>query len=265
MGPDWEGTNLSDVILWTTMTAAVLILGLSKGGFAGIGMISTPLVAAVLDPMTAVGLMLPIMLIQDLIAVLMYRREPNLRLLKIMLPGAAFGVVIAFFFSRQIPESGILFLLGAISLTFSVWQLIEIGCVKRTRATITGQDRFLGFVAGIASGIASSIAHAGSPPFQIYVLPKRLDKEAYVGTSVVFFAATNFMKVPSFAMLGLFKAELFFTSLKLMPLAVFASWLGAKLVQRMNIRNFNMLINGLLLVLSFVLIGQSLGFSLKAG
>jgi uncharacterized membrane protein YfcA len=256
---------LSDVTLLATMAIAVFVLGLSKGGFAGIGMVSTPLVAAVSDPMTAIGLMLPIMLVQDVIAVAMYRRAPNLRLLKIMLPGAALGVAIAYLFSSRIPESGIQFLLGAISLAFSVWHFIALSGLNRARTGFARMDRCLGFLAGIASGIASSIAHAGSPPFQIYVLPKRLDKEAYVGTSVVFFAATNIMKVPSFTMLGLFKAELFFTSLKLMPLAVFASWLGVKLVQRMNVRNFNMLINGLLLVLSFVLIGQSFGFSLKVG
>jgi hypothetical protein len=57
--------------------------------------------------------------------------------------------------------------------------------------------KLLGVLSGVGSGFASMIAHAGTPPFQFYVMPKELDRDMYVGTSVLFFAATNLMKAPA--------------------------------------------------------------------
>ncbi|MGG7565518.1 hypothetical protein ACQ5SO_05075 [Rhodovulum sp. DZ06] len=64
-----------DLLFYAVAAVAVTILGLSKGGFAGIGMVSTPMVAAATDPITAAGFMLPIMLVHDPVAMAMYRRS----------------------------------------------------------------------------------------------------------------------------------------------------------------------------------------------
>src|SRR5690349_7498083 len=108
------------------MTVAVVVLGLSKGGFAGIGMVSTPLVALVVGPVQAATLMMPIMLAQDAIAVAIYRRTFDRSTLVRLLPGAVIGVVLAYAFASQVPQWAVELVLGAVSLVFSLRQIVQL-------------------------------------------------------------------------------------------------------------------------------------------
>lgn len=246
-----------DIAFLSIAAIAVVILGLSKGGFAGIGMASTPLVAAVSDPLTAVAVMLPIMLVQDAVAVFLYHRDFDRQSLQRMLPGGVLGVLLAYLLAATVPDWGVKALLGSLSLVFSLWQALVI---LRGFPDLRSSDRFdrvFASLAGFGSGFSSAIAHAGPPPFQIYALPKRLQKEVYVGTSVMFFAAINVVKVPSFAALGLFTMGGLKTSLLFVPLAAASSWLGSRLVRSLDPRAFNLVIVLIMLVISLVLLGQA--------
>lgn len=245
-----------DPLFYAVMTLSITILGLSKGGFAGIGMVSTPLVALVTDPITAVGLILPIMLVQDAVAVYLYRAEFDAVILRRMIPGGVLGVAIAYVAASHVPEWGVQILLGVLSIIFSIWQgVVHLRGVPGV-APAPGHDHLLALTAGAGGGFASAIAHAGPPPFQIYVMPKRLRKEVYVGTSVMFFAALNVMKLPSYAALGLFSLENLETSALFIPLAVLASWTGAWLVRFVNPRSFDGIIIAILFGIGVLLIGQ---------
>lgn len=241
------------------MIVAVAILGLSKGGFAGVGMVSTPIVAALTNPLTAVSLMLPIMILQDLVVIFLYRRSYSSDILTVMLPGGIVGIAGAYFFAKSMPESVILGVLGSISLIFSLWQVrLHFGGIAG-KAVPRRYDRVLGFSAGIASGFASAIAHAGTPPYQIYAVGRQLRPEVYVGTSVFLFAALNVLKLPSFAALGLINAENMMISAMYFPLAVLSSWAGSLLVRRIDPQQFKFAITMVLLFVSLLLIVQALG------
>ncbi|MCB1361977.1 MAG: sulfite exporter TauE/SafE family protein [Rhodobacter sp.] len=246
-----------DAVFYLVLAVAVTILGLSKGGFAGIGMVSTPLVAAFSDPLTAAGLMLPVMMVQDPVAVFLYRRSFDRSLLRRMLPGAVLGVALAYVFAASVPEWSVQAVLGVLSLGFALWQLAILRRGVPDLPPVPRFDRVLGLLSGAGSGFSSAIAHAGSPPFQIYVMPRHLPKEVYVGTSVMFFAATNVMKVPSFAALGLFRSDLLALSVLYMPLAVFSSWLGVRLVRYVDVQRFNVIITLILLLIGLSLLWQS--------
>lgn len=250
--------EMPDPVFFIVMAVAVVILGLSKGGFAGIGMASTPLVAAFSDPLTAAGLMLPIMLIQDPVAVFLYRRSFCRGILWRMIPGGLIGVLAAFWLATSVPEWGVKAVLGALSVAFAVWQLL-VHFRRLPALTVAARfDRALGVLAGASSGFTSAIAHAGPPPFQIYVMPKHLRKEVYVGTSVMFFAAVNLMKLPSFIALDLFSRETLAVSAVFMPLAVASSWAGARLVRYVDAGRFKLIITLILLAIGCVLLGQGM-------
>ena len=249
----------TDPLIWAVLVIAVVILGLSKGGFAGVGMASTPLVASVIDPLTAIGLMLPIMVIQDGVAVWIYRRSFSSTILLRMIPGGFLGVLAAYFFAVSVPPWGIKGVLGVVSVVFSVWQIIVH---LRGVPDIPAQPRFdaaLGVSTGAACGFTSAIAHAGFPPYQIYVMPKHLVKEVYVGTSVMFFASINLMKLPSYASLGLFDVQNLKTSAILIPLAIASSWLGAHLVRKVDAQRFKLIITVILLLIGVELLRQAWG------
>ena len=112
-----------DELFYLVGGIAVIILGLSKGGFAGIGMISTPLLALVVGPIAAAGVIFPILIVQDFIAVAMYRRTFNRGILATMIPGAAVGVLLAFAFASILPAWSVEIVLGVVSLLFALQQL----------------------------------------------------------------------------------------------------------------------------------------------
>jgi hypothetical protein len=51
---------ITDPLFYLLAVPAVTLLGLGKGGFAGVGMISTPLLALVLPPLQGAAILLPI-------------------------------------------------------------------------------------------------------------------------------------------------------------------------------------------------------------
>ena len=102
------------------------------------------------------------------------------------------------------------------------------------------------------------IAHAGTPPFQLYVLPKKLERDIYIGTSVIFFASLNLMKAPAFALLGQLGSNHLIPALMFAPLAVASSWCGVRLVRRLDVVRFNSIITIFLMVVSVLLVVQGI-------
>lgn len=249
----------TDPSFYVIVAIAVTILGLSKGGFAGIGMASAPLVATVVGPMTAVSLVLPIMLVQDIIVVLIYRRSFSPTVLMKMVPGGVLGVAAAYLFAASVPEWMVLLALGAVSVVFSIWALLGLlfFVPQLDTQVVRRWDGSLGVLAGWACGFTSAVAHVGYPPYQIYVMPKNLSNGLYVGTSAIFFAALDLAKIPSYAALGLFSIEQLKVSALFIPLAILSSWIGAVLVRHLETRPFQIIITAILLVIGGVLIVQA--------
>src|SRR5688572_11445062 len=105
---------LTDPIFLVTALVAVTFLGLSKGGFAGVGMAATPLLALVLPPLQAAAILLPILLVQDVISVWVYRREWSAWNLKVLLPGAVIGVVVAWALAAYVSDAAVRISIGLI-------------------------------------------------------------------------------------------------------------------------------------------------------
>jgi uncharacterized membrane protein YfcA len=111
---------------------------------------------------------------------------------------------------------------------------------------------------GIAVGITSQIAHAGQPPFQIYVLPKRLPRDVLVGTTAIFFAAVNWIKVPAYLALGQFSHAHLMASVMLMPVALGSTFAGVWLVRRVDADRFYSLIYWLMMLVGLKLVWDGL-------
>lgn len=223
--------------------AAVIFAGLSKGGFAGVGMVATPLMALVMPPVQAASVMLPILLIQDAYSVVSYRRTVDWRNITILVPGAAVGIAVGYWLAASLSHAAVAFAIGAISVVFALYNIVSKAA--RNRPASKG-----GAVAGLfwggLAGFTSMIAHAGSPPFHIYVMPQRLPRDLFVGTSVAFFAMINWIKVPPYLMLGQLTGETLTLSFLLAPLALLSTWLGIKLVRMVDTERFYLIAYGLL-------------------
>jgi len=227
---------------------AVILLGLSKGGFAGLGVLSMPLISMTIPPVQAAAITLPILMVQDAVSVWAYRRTWDRTNLKILLPGAGLGILVAFLFAAQVPDAAVALALGTISVVFALRRFIGGRATTPPPADFR-PDRPQGWFWGAVAGFTSMIAHAGGPPFQIYVMPQQLPRDIFVGTGVMFFAAVNLIKVAPYLALGQFSRENLMTSLVLFPLAIASTWAGVWLVRRVSGDRFYDIVYVLLLLL----------------
>lgn len=217
---------ITDPAFYLVAIVAVLFLGLAKGGFSGVGQIATPLIALTIPPLQAAAIVLPILLLQDIITVWVYRRDWDAWNIKVMLPGALIGIGVGWVLAAHLSDTHVRLALGLISLAFVLNYWFGRG-PKSARRPSAASGAFWGAI----SGFTSTISHAGAPPFQMHLLPQRFDRIVFAATSAVFFAAVNYIKVIPYFALGLFTAENLATSAVLIPLAVATNFLGIWLVR----------------------------------
>ena len=198
---------ITDPLFYLLAIPAVTLLGLSKGGFAGLGMISTPLLALIVPPLEAAAILLPILICQDAISVWTYHRAWSAWNLKVLLPGSVLGVGAGWLFARYLSNAMIELTVGSIALVFVLY--IWLGMWLRAYrghppAKARRPHPAMGVLWGALSAFTSTLVQVGAPPFQIHMLPQRLDKLTLVGTTVIFFAILNLMKIVPYFALGQF-------------------------------------------------------------
>ena len=214
---------------------AVLLVGISKSGFgSGIGVLGVPLMALVIPPQQAAGIMLPLLCVMDVFNIWHYRRTWDGRNLRILIPAGLLGILVGTFTFGYLTDAHIRILIGLISVLFvGNFFFGRRGAGNQTRPSLV-RGGFWGTVAGFVSfGV-----HAGGPPVNIYLLPQRLDKSRFVGTTVIFFTVVNYVKLVPYYFLDQLNPGNLLTSLVLAPLAPLGVWLGIKLHYRVNERLF---------------------------
>jgi uncharacterized membrane protein YfcA len=215
-------------VFWLIAIASVTFLGLAKGGFTGVGVVATPLLALVLPPLQAAAILLPILLLQDIITVWVYRRDWDATNLRALLPGAFVGIAAAWALAAYVSDAQIRLVVGLIGVSFVLYRWL----VAPQTLEVTRPHPWSGPFWGAMSGFTSTFAHAGGPPYQVYMLPQRLAKMTYAGTTTMFFACVNYLKAGPYFMLGQFSPENLQLSLALIPLAIFTNLAGIWLIRR---------------------------------
>jgi uncharacterized protein len=250
---------ITDPVFYSLAIPAVILLGLSKGGFAGLGMVTTPMMALIMPPLQAAAILLPLLIIQDAISVWTYRRAWSAWNLKVLIPGAAIGMTAGALFAGYVSNAAIELTVGAIGLFFVLYSwsvkwfrpnLAHIG------ETPSRPHPVLGVIYGALSGFMSLLIQVGAPPYQIHILPQRLDKLTLVGTTVIFYAFMNMMKIVPYFALGQFSSRNFATSIALLPLAVAANLAGIWLVRRTPTERFYQIAYVLMFLISLMLLWQ---------
>jgi len=247
---------ITDQVFYALAIPAVVLMGLAKGGFAGVGAVSMPLLALAVSPVQAAAILLPILIVQDAVSVWAFRRDWDRKVLAVTIPGAALGILAGYLLAAQVSAAAVLGVLGAISVLFAVHRLwlMRGGRVQAP----ADSPPVVGVLFGAVSGFTSQIAHAGGPPFQMYVLPKALSPQSLVGTTAIFFAVINWLKVPAYAALGQFTPQNMATVAVLLPVAIASTFAGVWLVKRVNPERFYVLIYGPMIPVGLHLIWKAL-------
>lgn len=235
---------------------AILIVGISKGGFGGgLGMVAVPLMSLVISPFDAAAILLPMLCIMDVAGLRAYWKRWDPQNLWIILPGGILGVLVATLTYRWVDEQMLRLLIGVIAVAFALNYYSQAW--RRERPARQASRVSGGFWSAVA-GFTSFSAHAGGPPISVYLLPQRLDKTLFVGTTVVFFAFVNYIKLVPYALLGQFRPEILLNALLLAPVAVAGVYLGLWLHHHLSERWFYRLCYALLLLTGLRLLQQGL-------
>lgn len=232
------------------------LLGLSKGGFAGAGALSLPMIAFAADPVKAAAILLPLLIAQDVVGVWAFRKTVDWFVLGWTLAGAVIGIVLGYGFAASVSTDAVLAMVGLISILFGAYRLWRDRLGAAAASTSPG---WVGSLFGITSGFTSQIAHAGQPPWQLWVLPRRLSRDMLVGTTAVYFALVNWIKVPAYLALGQFTRENLLTSAALLPVAVASTFAGVWLVRRVAPERFYTAIYWLMIGVGAVLVWKAVG------
>lgn len=241
-----------DPVFYLLAVPAVVLLGFSKGGLAGVGALGLPLMVLVIEPVQAAAIMLPILIAQDTVGVWSFRRHLDWYVLGWVLPGATLGILIGYLFAASVSSATVMALVGTISIAFGAYRL-WLGRHGPPKAGGSSPG-WVGSLFGVASGFTSQIAHAGAPPFQLWVMPRRLERDVLIGTSAVYFAAVNLIKVPAFAALGQFSAANLLTAAALLPVAIVSTLAGVWLVRRIEGESFYRIIYCLMIFVGVMLL-----------
>ncbi|MEJ2041651.1 MAG: sulfite exporter TauE/SafE family protein [Reinekea sp.] len=228
-------TLLTDSFFYLCAIPAVLIFGLSKGGFGGaIGILSVPLMAFSVSPPQAAAILLPILCAMDIIAIRKYWRRWHRKNLLILIPASIIGIVIGSLTFRYLSDAHIRILIGLLALGFSLYFWFGQSRADSGEKPSVSKGRFWGMVAGFTSfGV-----HAGGPPVSIYLLPQRLPPTEFVATTAALFGVINYTKLVPYFWLGQLTSANFLVSLVLLPLAPIGISLGYYLHDKIPVKTF---------------------------
>lgn len=240
---------------WIISLFAAFLVGAGKGGLPMVAMLSVPAMSLVMSPMMGAALLLPVYLISDVFGIYIYRRSFSRRNLAILIPAALIGILAGYFLAERVSEDAVRVVIGCTGLSFLAmrcWGQI----VGRTVARPADIPR--GLFWGSISGFTSFVSHAGGPAFQLYVLPQKLPKMTFAGTSTILFAVINLMKVPPYLALGLIDWGDMLTVAVLAPFAVAGTWIGYHATQLLPEKLFFRIVEMALFVISVGLIRAGL-------
>ncbi|WP_305986813.1 sulfite exporter TauE/SafE family protein [Roseibium sp. MMSF_3544] len=226
---------INDPWFYSAAIPAVIVVGLSKGGFGGtMGMLAVPILTLVISPVQAAGIMLPILVLMDIVALIAYKGRADWHCLSILLPAAIIGIGIGWATAAYVDDDFVRLLVGLISIAFVADYVFK----RRKQAQAAEHNAAKGYFWGGIAGFTSFISHTGGPPYQMYTVPLRMPQAIYAGTAVIFFATGNAIKLVPYFFLGQFDTTNLTTSAILVPIAFIATLVGVQLVRHVKAETF---------------------------
>lgn len=223
--------------------AGAFLVGLSKTGIGGLGMVVAVMVTSFIPAKQASGFVLPLLICGDLIAVTVYRAHAQWSHLWRLMPWTVAGVVMGYLALGRMGDREARLSIGLIILVMVSLQLWRLTQAKPGELPELGA--WFAPTLGVLAGFTTLVANAAGPLMAIYLLAMRLPKLEFVGTSAVFFLLLNLFKVPFIVNLGLITQDSLSFNLLLTPAVFLGAFLGRLLLPRINQRVFENLALGL--------------------
>jgi len=241
-------------LIFVAIIISAFLTGLSKGGLGGaLGALVTPILALVVPAPVALGLALPLLISGDVFALYAHWRTWDSRIILAVLPASIVGLFIGAFFFSNVSPVALEHILGIVALLYSGYKLWERR-FKKNQDTQPQPQSWQAHAAGSLSAFASTIANAGGPIFTIYLLALRVVPSVFVGTSVLYFAILNALKIPAYWSAHVLSLDTILAVAWAVPVVPFGVWTGIILDKHLDMRTFETIIIVLLALTGIVLV-----------
>jgi uncharacterized membrane protein YfcA len=230
---------------FAALAFAALLVGFSKTAVSGANTVSLAVFAAVLPAKASTGVLLPILIAGDLLAVLTYRRHAHWPTLWRLFPAVAAGVAVGTLFLVWADDGIVRISIGAILLLMTgvtVWRRRTADVDEEADGVATRAGRAKARSYGVLGGFTTMVANAGGPVMSLYLLSTGFRKLGFLGTSAFFFLIVNTSKLPFSAGLGLIDADSLLLDAALVLFVVPGALLGKWAVNRIDQRLFERLV-----------------------
>ncbi|MBC3762900.1 TSUP family transporter [Quadrisphaera oryzae] len=230
---------------WALLALGGLIIGFSKTAFSGLGTLVAVVFALVLPTRASTGAIVPLLIVGDVIAVSLYRRHADWKLLVRLLPYLIGGLLLGVVFLDSVDDGALRRFLGVLLLVLAAVQLRSLlrpaapteepGVVTAPSGPETWgplRRRTTAALAGGGAGFATMVANAAGPISSMYLLVMRVSKMAFVGTAAWLYAIVNVTKVPFSVQLGFINPQSLLLDLLLVPALLVGAFVGVKVLRR---------------------------------
>ncbi|SHI74934.1 sulfite exporter TauE/SafE family protein [Algibacter luteus] len=232
-------------IQWLAISFAVFLLGLSKSGIKGIGIIIVVILAFVFGEKASTGILLPMLIAADIFAVIYYNRHAQWHIIKKLIPWMIVGVLVGVWVGNDISEM-VFKRLMAIIIIISVLIMFY---TEHRKSNNVPQNKLFGIITGFLAGFTTMIGNLAGPISNIYFLAMRYPKNEFIGTAAWLFFIINVFKLPFhiFVWKTVTYQSLVLNSV-LIPAVIIGFFLGAyivKLISNVNYRRFILVVTAL--------------------
>lgn len=216
-----------DLLFFCVAGPAVVFAGISKAGFgSGAAFAAASVLALVVPPELALGIMLPLLMLIDISSLKPYWRKWSAADAKLLIIGGLPGVLAGILLYRVASADLLRLMIGLVSVAFVLWHLaLSTGLIRLAKNRMPDGA---GLFFGALTGFTTFISHAGGPPAAFFLLSRGLNKTQFQATTVIVFWVLNIVKFLPYAVLGMFTPQTFLANLVLAPFAFLGTWLGVR-------------------------------------
>jgi uncharacterized protein len=224
---------------WFLVAAIALMIGASKGGVPGVGILVVPLMANIFPAKVSTGILLPMLLMADGFAVMYYHRHADWKLLRQLLPSSILGIGLSALFMNYLDDQQVKFCIGLIILCMVLIMLLrEMGYIQQN---LPKTFLFTSCI-GVSVGCATMLANAAGPIAGLYLLALGMEKNEFIGTRAWFFLLINAIKVPFSISLGLISKSSLIFNFQCLPLIIIGVFIGIATVKKISPKLFSRLV-----------------------
>jgi uncharacterized membrane protein YfcA len=228
------------LLQWSILFVCAILVGITKTGIPGIGILCVPFLAMAFPARMSTGLMLPMLAVADIFAVVYYQRYTSWKIIIRLLPWALAGVVIGTAVVRYIGDREFRPLIGMIILVLLTVNLFYQR-YWRDKEQLPSHWLFSASM-GLAAGLLSQVANAAGSVMVIYLLSMRLQKNEYIGTSAWFFLILNWTKMPLFILDGRINFNVIAADVFALPFIIAGALSGIFILRKLPLKWFNIII-----------------------